>query len=74
MYYRAEASPVRSQHGYTHIHTHIKCIHISYEYVLPRASISMSKLPVEIACHPLLYLHYAVKIAFIIPALSISHS
>lgn len=67
MYYRAEASRVRNQHGYTHIHTHTKCIHISY--VLPRASISKSKLPVEIACHPPLYLYHAVKIAFIIPTL-----
>lgn len=70
MYYRAEASLVHNRHGYTHT----KCIHISYEYVLPKASISMSKLLVEIACHPFLYLHHAVKIAFVMLSLSVSHS
>lgn len=51
-----------------------KCIYISYEYVLPKASIPVSKLLVEIACHPLLYLHHAVKIAFVMAVLSIPRS
>lgn len=66
-----DGDPASPAHGHTHKRTPRKCIYISYEYVLPKASIPVSKLLVEIGCQPLLYLHHAVKIALVTPLLSV---